>query len=619
MVQTWQRSGRIAAGGGVLSIGVDVKRRTWLATSGGVLVAEDGGWRPLPLPSPVERAGLVGSADSDWWVAGLSGGLALTWDGGTSWALAWIDQVSELITCFAVSPRYGRDLTLLAGTAGAGILRSSGGGRRWQLSNFGLEEFTILALATAGDWSRRQVVFAGTADGVYRSSGGGRAWKAVGLKGLTVQCLAAARRPPLDTSGASAAGAMPDASGAWTILAGTESDGLYRAQDGGFTWEPCGQEIGDGTAINALLCLKAADGDAWFAGTDAGAIWRSADNGGGWSLVCEMDGPVLVLAEGPDRLLAGSLEHGLWVSTDLGLTWHPDGALCAWGFRRLYRTGERRLAALAPAGGVWLSAGAGEGWERVLEASLYEPVLAYATLGTTWLAARAGGVWRGVRGTNSALVLEAVDAPIVALSHSGVSGEVWAGAADGSLWSSGDKGGSWQALDVPFRGRRLLGLAFSPEDGTPLVGTFGGEHKEVTLWRLVDGRWQSWLSRSDTWAGLALAPAGPRGEATWAALGGKLYAHTASGWQEVDMPGHAWSRPAASPAREDEVTAITGLTPDGSRYLISGAEMLCCDAAGGWRCLPLPEGGAPPVDLCLPHAAELLCLDAAGVIWRLDS
>jgi len=162
------------------------------------LVAEDGGWRPLSLPAPVERAGLVGSGGFR-----LVGGRSLRrtgpdMDGGTSWALAWIDQVSELITCFAVSPRYGRDLTLLAGTAGAGILRSSGGGRRWQLSNFGLEEFTILALATAGDWSRRQVVFAGTADGVYRSSGGGRAWKAVGLRGLTVQCLAGRpRRPPL--------------------------------------------------------------------------------------------------------------------------------------------------------------------------------------------------------------------------------------------------------------------------------------------------------------------------------------------------------------------------------------------------------------------------------------
>jgi hypothetical protein len=196
MNETWESCGRIASGGGVLSIGVDAQGRTWLATGGGVLVAADGGWKPLPLPAVIEQAGLVGSAGSDWWVAGLSGSLILTWDGGKSWASAWTDQVREPITCFAASPRYGGDITLLAGTAGAGVLRSSDGGRRWQLSNFGLEEFTILALAAAGDWRRRQVVFAGTTDGVYRSSGGGRAWKSVGLKGLTVQCLAAAHRPP---------------------------------------------------------------------------------------------------------------------------------------------------------------------------------------------------------------------------------------------------------------------------------------------------------------------------------------------------------------------------------------------------------------------------------------
>jgi hypothetical protein len=407
---------------------------------------------------------------------------------------------------------------------------------------------------------------------------------------------------------AAVAATVPDAWGAWTILAGTEADGLYRALDGGFTWEPCGQEIGLGAGINALLCTETANGEVWLAGTDEGKIWRSTDDGGTWSLMCEVDGPVLVLAEGSDCLLAGASEHGLWASTDLGLTWHPNGDLCAWGFRRLHRAGERHLAALAPAGGVWRSAGAGESWERVLEASLYEPVLAYAMLGTTWLAARAGGVWRGVAGAEPGLVLEAAEAPVVALAPSGGGGVVWAGAADGALWSSDDEGVSWQALAVPFRGQRLLGLAFSPDDGTPLVGTFAGQREGASLWRLLDGRWQLWLSRSDTWAGLALAGAGSRGEASWAALGGKPYAHTTSGWREIELPGH-----------EDKVTSVVGPTLAGSHYLINGEEVLRCDEAGGWRSLPLPEGAAPPLDLCLSPACEVLCLDGAGVIWRLES
>jgi photosystem II stability/assembly factor-like uncharacterized protein len=228
MSETWQRSGVIAAGGSVLSMRTGPSRHTWIVTGGGILSDAEDGWRPLPESAPMEQAGLVGSASSDWWVAGLYGGLILTWDGGRTWASAWMDQVTEPVTCFAASPRYASDITLLAGTAGAGVLRSIDGGRRWQLSNFGLREFTVLALATAGDWSRRQVVFLGTADGVYRSSGGGRAWKPAGLDGLAVQSLATGHNPPPQALLAPVESAMPDASGAWTILAGTEANGLFR-------------------------------------------------------------------------------------------------------------------------------------------------------------------------------------------------------------------------------------------------------------------------------------------------------------------------------------------------------------------------------------------------------
>jgi hypothetical protein len=217
-------------------------------------------------------------------------------------------------------------------------------------------------------------------------------------------------------------------------------------------------------------------------------------------------------------------------------------------------------------------------------------------------------VLRGGLGTEPTLVLEVAEAPIVALVRSLVRGEVWAGAADGDLWSSKDEGASWQALDVPLRGQRLLDLVFSPEDGTPLVGTFASQPGEVTVWRFVDGRWQRWLSRSESWSSVALAAAGARGAASWAALGGKLHAHTDSGWQEVGIPDY-----------RDEVTCVTGPTGDRSRFLICGLEVLCSDGANGWRSLPLPEDGARPVDLCLLPSSGLLCLDAAGVVWQLVS
>jgi hypothetical protein len=613
MRDAWKRMGAIAVGGTVLSVSAGADGQTWLASGGGIQSAGNGLWRPPPQPVPMEQVGLVASAGADWYVTGLSGGLILTWDGGRSWASPWIDEVTEPITCIVVSATYEKDITLLAGTSGAGVLRSTDGGRRWRLSNFGLQEFSILALATAGDWSRRQVVFAGTADGVYRSSGGGRAWKPVGLKGFAVQALATGRRPPPETQADQNRNTMPDASGAWAILAGTEDRGLHRSLDGGHTWEPCGQEIGDESGINALLCLESDGAEVWLAGTDGGSIWRSTDNGETWKPVCELDGPVLSLAESHESILAGTSEHGLWASTDRGVTWQPDATLCAWGFRRIDCETDGRVAALAPTGGVWLSTNAGETWQRTLEATLYDPVLAHVTAGDGWLVARAEGVWRGQPSTEPVLVLQAGEAPIVALAETpaacgtGTSQRaVWAGTSDASLWSSSDGGLAWQPIEVPFQGQRLLGIAFSSEDGTPLVGLFAEQKGEVSLWRRDGTRWQCWLSRADTWPGLALCAGGRLAEMSWAALGGRAYSHTQNGWQEVEITGS-----------DGGVAAITGLSSRGARYLLRGDQVLCRDQSGDWQSLPLPADAATPVDLCLVPSTALLCLDAAGVVWRL--
>jgi hypothetical protein len=197
---------------------------------------------------------------------------------------------------------------VLAGTLGAGVLRSTDGGRRWLLSNFGLQNFTILALATAGDWTRREVAFAGTLDGVYRSIGGGRAWKFAGLDGLAIQAVAASTR----------------SAEAGLVMAGSEEAGLQRSTDGGRTWWPAGAEIGRTASINGLLCVATGDGEGWIAGTDGGSLWRSADAGDSWQLVREADHAVLALAAGPDaRLYAALGEGGLLGSGDAGQTWQP--------------------------------------------------------------------------------------------------------------------------------------------------------------------------------------------------------------------------------------------------------------------------------------------------------
>ena len=250
--------------------------------------------------------GALGNAEGVHWIAGGQSALIRTTDDGASWGFCWLDGVQQIVACIAASPRFWADRAVLAGTLGAGVLRSTDGGRRWLLSNFGLQDFTILALATAGDWTRREVAFAGTLDGVYRSIGGGRAWKFAGLNGLAIQALAASKR--YTETG--------------LVMAGSEEAGLHRSTDGGRTWWPAGDEIGRTASINGLLCVATGDGEGWIAGTDGGSLWRSADAGDSWQLVREADHAVLALAAGLDAKLYAALgEGGLLASGDVGQTW----------------------------------------------------------------------------------------------------------------------------------------------------------------------------------------------------------------------------------------------------------------------------------------------------------
>ena len=100
-----------------------------------------------------------------------------------------------------------------AGTAGAGVFRSTDQGATWVQV---LPDLDVQALAT--DPGGGQVVLAGTGDGgLWRSTDEGGTW-AVVLPEVGVQALAIA---PLN----------PD----WAYAA-TQSHGVYRSTDGGVTW-----------------------------------------------------------------------------------------------------------------------------------------------------------------------------------------------------------------------------------------------------------------------------------------------------------------------------------------------------------------------------------------------
>ncbi|HAJ34749.1 MAG TPA: hypothetical protein DCL15_03500 [Chloroflexi bacterium] len=224
-------------------------------------------------------------------VGGATHGLAYTTpDGG--WQASWLDGVTAPVVCLAADPEHQHSGVLLAGTAGGGVLRSINHGRHWSVCNFGLFDFEVLSLAwapvqPAGMWPPVQVAFAGALGGVYRSPNGGRGWKQVAVTPAPVLTLAVA--PDFHVGGA--------------VLAGTEGGGLWRSDDGGYTFAPV---AGAPEVVNALLALP---GGGWLL-SDAERIWRSAD-ATAWT---PLDLPPALTFLATERgVLAGGMDGVFWV------------------------------------------------------------------------------------------------------------------------------------------------------------------------------------------------------------------------------------------------------------------------------------------------------------------
>ncbi len=238
-------------------------------------------------------------------------------------------------------------------TAMGGFFRSTDGGASWTASNDGLLDAQLQNVVTTG-----AVVYVGGSRGVYRSDDHGLQFRLLAGSPGSVSALAggAGPNPPLFAAGTFA--------GAW------------RSDDGGTTWT----EINEGllkdqpipATVHALLVDPRKPGLLW-AGAESG-VYRSLDGGAHWartssglagyitSLAIDSEG-VLYAGAFVDPTFVKPLPAALFVSSDLGLTWHA-------AVRGLASRGV--LALLAdPAGAVWAgtqdagvfrTANGGHGW-----------------------------------------------------------------------------------------------------------------------------------------------------------------------------------------------------------------------------------------------------------------
>lgn len=243
-----------------------------------------------PIPQPQQNLYCCCAIHDRVLVGGLPHGVAFSLANGENWQASWMDSTAAPVLCLAADPAVEETGVLLAGTEGAGILRSVDRGRNWFLRNFGLHSFTVLTIgwappAPANRWPRWQVAFAGTEEGVYRTPNGGRGWRRCeGATGV-VQVIATDR----------------DFHRSGLVLAGTEGSGLWRSSDGGYSFARVASAP---EQINAL----AATASGWLL-SDEQSLWRSAD-GEQWEQVAGSQPALVTLADG----------SRVWLGTEAGVT-----------------------------------------------------------------------------------------------------------------------------------------------------------------------------------------------------------------------------------------------------------------------------------------------------------
>lgn len=272
----------------VLSLTQD-RGQLWAAGPEGLfhVTGAQGGDSLEPIPQPEAELACAAAADGRLLVGGLPHGAAFSADGGATWQASWMDGVEGPVLCFAADPRIAETGVLLAGTAQGGVLRTHNRGRQWAVSNYGLLDYSVLALAwappaPAGAWPAWEVAFAATEGGVYRSPNGGLGWRRSTGPGSAAQVVAPA----------------PDFHSSGLVLAGTESEGLWRSTDGGRTFSRLDHAP---ERVDALVHA----GDRWLC-SDADSLWESCD-GAAWRPI-SAGPPALVLLATPQGVWAGGEE-----------------------------------------------------------------------------------------------------------------------------------------------------------------------------------------------------------------------------------------------------------------------------------------------------------------------
>jgi hypothetical protein len=529
-------------------------------------------------------------------LAGTLAGVSVSHDRGETWLSPSRGVVGPLVRDIAFSPRFSNDHTMFASAPG-GLFRSTDGGRSWSAAKQG---FLAGALVIAPDGTLYVVpegdtrVWRGSVASLQIEPVGCLPYVAVSLhvdadgllwaiteRGVSLSLDRGASWQSLALPAAWNCQALAFCGREWVAI-GTEENGLWLYWRTG-RWQPQAEL----EALGVTSLAVSGDGSVLAAGTQHG-VFVSSDRGLTWVAPTECV-PVLSIAMAPDagRIYAGLAASGCHHSLDLGAHWEALPGMRGTLVSELHSDAQRTIARTVD-GSAIQSPNGGRTWRPVFPDGTVQVVAVTSCADSGFYVATNDG-----RVLNGAEIRPPVRSDIRALAVADQPGAYpFIAVADArEVMLTANRGETW-TIDAPSleNGREIVDVAFGRpgKQPVPLLAAVTLAPDGIgELWlRTAQGAWRSSVAQQTGGAGIHLATIGGR-RGVFAAVGATVYrparvgALVFSGEWPAGQDGCAFLRLAA--VRRPSGSVVLAALSAQSLYLSrdGGLTWMSCDGPPG--------------------------------------
>jgi photosystem II stability/assembly factor-like uncharacterized protein len=391
------------------------------------------------------------------------GGIFKSLDGGATWKLSGAELVNRVVTWIQVHP--GRSDTVYAGTqtrGGTGLWRSTDAGATWQAINLPIVGIRTVGLRIAISPADPDLMIIPNVNIHFRSTDGGATWQELRVTGMDV---------------ASVVFHPGDASVAYACGSASSGTGLRVSSDGGATWQEMGGSGLESAPRGVRLAIDPVEPSVLYMARYRG-LYKSSDGGDSWShLTGGLDPAVEIYDIALDPKQSGTLfvttDDEMYRSTDGGRSWSDiDRDLGGYRARSVVvHPGNSKLVlAGSSAYGVFKSSDGGSSWQvsstglaaawiKMLAVDPQSDGALFAQTSVGLYRRSAGGDWREV---DQPFCDKQDLRPGQIVFDAGSPSTIFV-PDRARLYRSGDRGTSWQAMEIKSKRSMLNPLKAEPE------------------------------------------------------------------------------------------------------------------------------------------------------------